>query len=130
MIWDLLRRALPFIMLWMAICVFLLLFTSLAYSHKAKTGWEYDAYCCSDKDCTHVDKMEFKPNGDTIAYTGMFSPITIKQSDWKRLLGEGRLKPSQDQAFHICAYEYASTDREGNVTAGHWVRCLYSPGGF
>lgn len=118
-----------FQMLMLIFAVLMLAFAYKAFAHKAKTGWEYDAYCCSDKDCTHVDKMEFKENGDTILYTGMFSPITLKQRDWKRLFKEKRLKPSQDQSFHVCAYQYADVGPHGKTRAGHWVRCLYAPGG-
>ena len=94
----------------------------------------YDRDCCDTKDCTRVEKMEFKPNGDTIVYTKMFSPITIPAKWWglaahpNAYNGRPRLRPSKDNDFHICAFQYRYGSG-ASQTLKHHVRCMYAPAG-
>lgn len=114
---------------WCIAALFLVVVMSAAYSHE----W-YDKDCCDDKDCTRVERMEFKPNGDTVVYTKMFKPITLSQQWWglaaqqNAYNGKPRLRPSKDSDYHICAVQFKYlTDAQPKVS--HHVRCLYVPAG-
>lgn len=94
-----------------------------AYAHE----W-YDRDCCDDKDCTPVKKMEFRDNGDTILYTDMFAPITIRQTWWAQAAKSTNrrpLRPSMDSGWHVCAIQFRDSDEKPI----HFVRCLYTPAG-
>ena len=96
----------------------------MAMSGAASAHDWYDQSCCSDKDCTPVEKIEYKKDR-VIFHTKMFSPITIKTHQWSSI----RTKPSMDSNYHVCAFQFAEGGEKGNYVANHIVRCVYIPGG-
>lgn len=83
-----------------------------ALAHQAPTGWTYPANCCSDKDCSMMERGQVEevregyrvPSGEVIAH------------------GDKRIKDSPDGRFHWCRLE-------GFEMGEHWIHtlCLFVP---
>lgn len=92
------------------ILVLLLVFNALpALSHQAPSGWQYDAVCCSNKDCsplrTPISAIE---GGWYLAESGEIIPFS-----------DSKIRDSKDGDFHRCVYQFGP--HKGNT------RCLYVP---
>lgn len=64
-----------------------------AKAHEARTGRQYDAECCSDRDCREAAEGEvtLTAGGWLIRPTGEVIPM-----------GDPRIRQSKDEHFHMC----------------------------
>lgn len=88
-----------------AICGALaLLFGGIALAHNAASGWQYPAWCCSDRDCVSVPSSDVFEGPDFFGV--MSTGETIQRANAMR---------SGDGGFHIC-----------RAPSGK-VRCFFAP---
>jgi hypothetical protein len=84
--------------------LFLLVMHRVALPHNAPRGWQYDAECCSDRDCAPIDYAPKPlPGGSFLLPTG-------------EVVERGRVKWSRDEHYHLC--------RSPNTGQ---IYCLYVP---
>ena len=85
----------------------LLSFIPAPLAHEAKTGWAYDAICCSDRDCRRISakQVEATARGWRIKLNGDVVPFS-------------QARRSKDGAFHWCTV--------GGRDDGDTI-CLYAP---
>jgi hypothetical protein len=96
------------------------LFAVPALAHMAKSGWAYDADCCSDRDCAEQPDEMFEevPGGWLIKPSGVVVPhnsVTYPKD-----------KMSKDEHFHLCTGADMLGHGAGDP-ASKSVYCLYRP---
>ncbi len=86
------------------VAVLLCAFFVSASAHEAHKGWEYDADCCSDRDCFEIEAKGIKqvPGGYELA-TGEF-------------VAQSKVRQSKDEDYHLCRHNRVGT-----------IFCLYIP---
>lgn len=93
-----------------------------AVAHQAPTGWEYDATCCSNQDCTIIKKVVHNPDGTmevTAELNGTDYTVHVNLEEMHRTRPD-RIRPSKDEYMHICI----------NVNMQPpYVICIYLPAG-
>ena len=90
---------------------------STSSAHEAPSGWEYDAACCSDRDCGVMPFNRVTPGpdgwrvrvepGEHHYYPGALDVVVPYDSR--------QIRHSQDTEFHLCL-----------TSTGHLL-CLYVP---
>ena len=88
----------------------LLLWTSLLLPAPAVAHSWYPAYCCNERDCMKVDRIEYVSGGMVMIVGGMrvFVPESMDK------------QPSQDTDAHVCV---------SRAQGGGWnARCVFMPG--
>lgn len=92
-----------------------MMYEAIILAHMAVSGWQYDASCCSGKDCVMIpaDRVEFKDPKYIIKLKEGDHPFANTEP---KEVHEKQVKVSGDQNYHLCASRYS-------------VYCLYVPGG-
>ena len=95
-----------------------LLADSIVRAHEAPTGWAYDAWCCSDRDCRRVQA------GEVTFETAPAAGYRVRASGVNEFipLGDPRIRQSGDQDMHFCIVG------GGRSEIPPTVRCLYVGG--
>lgn len=88
-----------------------LILSTMAYSHDAPTGWKYDFKCCSGVDCRQIvtNRVKVTPDG-----------YLVQNGDKPEMIGYGdnRIHMSKDEFYHLCT--------AGGKDGTH-IYCLYVP---
>lgn len=95
-----------------------LLLCTPALAHQSPEGWEYDSWCCSNKDCAPIPASAVETLPDRIVVTlrpGDHPLVTAELRNEFPYDDERRLKRSGDMEFHAC------------VLGGVFIRCLFMP---
>lgn len=89
-----------------------------ASAHYAQSGWKYNAYCCSEKDCRELsdDEVEVTPEGWVVRTPELTTTVPY---------GSNKVKWSPDGRYHGCFGEPGGY-QGGSRQSGVFLRCFYA----
>ena len=91
----------------------LVILTSNARAHSAKSGWVYPYNCCSSVDCSEIPKHTVKQvtGGYQVTLTGAdHHLLTPKNESFQYFIPFDKVKQSQDEEYHLCIKSYAHSE--------------------
>ena len=100
---------------------------SEARAHKAPSGWDYSAECCSNQDCSQLPKsaVQITPTGYVVTVTPEMNNQIKATRTYNIAYTATGLRESRDGEYHICLRpEYANN--AGEIFGGG-VICFYIP---
>ena len=88
------------------LAVFLALaIAAVAHAHNAPSGWQYDAACCSQRDCVPIAArfVRVGPEGFTVTIPAGAHPFVKDQAlSFSMPHRSDRVRPSGDAEYHAC----------------------------
>lgn len=103
-----------------ALVVAFVAFAGKALAHEAPSGWEYDPYCCDERDCRQLNPDEVHEDGDYYVWASEKSGATHRIHR-----GSSNVRASGDGHFHGC--ELPARDGGMPSVTDYRFRCLYIP---
>ena len=106
----------------MAVCGLIFLAVALAQAHEATDvngnplGWNFEQWCCQERDCSVVPDQTVKPIGGGLQITLMPGdhPLVTRKQVFQ--IQQSKLRKSPDGRTYVCLYP-----TEANL------RCVYHP---
>jgi hypothetical protein len=85
-------------------------------AHKARSGMEYESWCCNGKDCAEIPEQAVKagPNGWVITLKPGEHPMVTRTQ--QRVIPYHLARVSEDARYHICLWPTENDQR-----------CFYAP---
>ena len=79
-------------------------FTLAARAHQAPSGWQYDAYCCSNLDCAPIAAANVRTSPEGYVVTLGKGDHPLKTETTTFTIPYAEAKPSPDGDYHACLW--------------------------